>query len=65
MGLLLCVEGFLGLWGDWWGVCTGEMRVLGWVRIEGEGDVTSRPIQLGLEEDSQAESEVQWGRGIS
>ena len=32
----------------------GELRVIVWVRLEGEGDVASRPVQLGREEDSHA-----------
>ena len=58
-GLLLCVEVFFGLWGDRWGVWRGKLRVLRWVRLEGEGDEASRPVRWGHEEWSQAESEGQ------
>ena len=52
---------FLSLWGEMWGSWRVYLRVLGWVRLEGEGDEANRPVQWGLEEESQENSERQWG----
>ena len=38
------VEGLLGLGIDRWRVWRGELRVLGWVRLEVEVDKARRPV---------------------
>ena len=51
IGILLYVEGFLGMWVDRWGVWRGELRVIGWVSLEGRGDEAIRPVRWVREED--------------
>ena len=42
-------------------MCRGDLRALGLVKLKGEGDKAIRHVQLGLEEEIQADSEGHWG----
>ena len=56
----MCRRDF-GLRGYRWRVWRGELRPIGWARLKGEGDEARRPVRWRRDEESQEESECQWG----